>query len=195
MSAEMPNLRQVQGYCSLCIARCGSVATVKDGSFTRLDPDPSHPTGAAVRQGPRGSGTGLQQGQAEAMPLRRTRPKGDADPGWVEISWEQALDEIGGGIAPNRQGAWTGGGRLRSVRRLRHRDCGFRRLRAPADACVGHAEHGLRSRHVRLGARFRHPLRLRRTAAVRTGSAGGAMADIENAGCMILWGYNPSSTA
>ena len=28
-------------------------------------------------------------------------------------------------------------------------------------------------------------------ASVATGSAGGAMADIDNSGCLILWGYNP----
>jgi anaerobic selenocysteine-containing dehydrogenase len=27
-------------------------------------------------------------------PLRRTRPKGDTDPGWEEISWDAALDQI-----------------------------------------------------------------------------------------------------
>jgi anaerobic selenocysteine-containing dehydrogenase len=27
-------------------------------------------------------------------PLRRTRPKGEADPGWEEISWHAALDQI-----------------------------------------------------------------------------------------------------
>jgi len=47
MSAEIPSVRLVPGYCSLCIARCGTVATVTDGIFTRLDPDPTHPTGAA----------------------------------------------------------------------------------------------------------------------------------------------------
>ena len=30
--------------------------------------------------------------------------------------------------------------------------------------------------------------------SVATGSGGGAMADIENSGCLILWGYNPSYT-
>jgi len=48
MSAETPNVRRVQGYCGLCIARCGTVATLTDGRFTRLDPDPTHPTGAAI---------------------------------------------------------------------------------------------------------------------------------------------------
>ena len=48
MSADIPNVRQVHGYCSLCIARCGTVATVTYDRFTRLDPDPTHPTGAAI---------------------------------------------------------------------------------------------------------------------------------------------------
>ncbi len=41
----MPHLadsNRIPGYCGLCIARCGTVATVQDGRFTRLDPDPSH---------------------------------------------------------------------------------------------------------------------------------------------------------
>ena len=35
----------IPAFCGLCIARCGSIATVEDGRFTRLDPDPTHPTG------------------------------------------------------------------------------------------------------------------------------------------------------
>jgi anaerobic selenocysteine-containing dehydrogenase len=38
----------IPGFCGLCIARCGSIATVEDGRFTRLDPDPMHPTGQAL---------------------------------------------------------------------------------------------------------------------------------------------------
>jgi Molybdopterin oxidoreductase Fe4S4 domain len=43
--------RRINGFCGLCIARCGTVATVatvENGRFTRLDPDPTHPTGAAL---------------------------------------------------------------------------------------------------------------------------------------------------
>ena len=29
-------------------------------------------------------------------PLRRTAPRDAADPGWIEISWDEALDEIAG---------------------------------------------------------------------------------------------------
>jgi hypothetical protein len=39
---------RIPGFCGLCIARCGSIAAVEDGRFTRFDPDPTHPTGQAL---------------------------------------------------------------------------------------------------------------------------------------------------
>ena len=41
----------IHGFCGLCIARCGCIATVEDGRFTRLDPDP--PIRPARRFAPR----------------------------------------------------------------------------------------------------------------------------------------------
>jgi anaerobic selenocysteine-containing dehydrogenase len=35
-------------YCALSLARCGAVAVVENGRFTRLEPDPGHPTGQAL---------------------------------------------------------------------------------------------------------------------------------------------------
>src|SRR5713101_2433396 len=112
MSAEIPNVRQVRGYCSLCIARCGTVATVTDGRFTRLDPDPTHPTGAAICAKGRAAPELVYHKDRLKRPLRRTRPKGDVDPGWEEISWDAAPDErfrhAQPGIAPGpvRLGTW-----------------------------------------------------------------------------------------
>jgi len=40
--------QRIHSYCGLCIARCGTVATVEDDRFTRLDPNPSNPTGQAI---------------------------------------------------------------------------------------------------------------------------------------------------
>src|ERR1700745_3254003 len=94
MSADIPNVRQVQGYCSLCIARCGTVATVTDGGFTPLHPDPTHPPGAAICAKGRAAPELVYHKDRLKRPLRRTRPKGDPDPGWEEISWDAALDEI-----------------------------------------------------------------------------------------------------
>src|SRR5580765_5865406 len=90
--ADHASIQRIHGYCSLCIARCGTVATVEDGRFTRLDPDPSHPTGQAICAKGRAAPELVYHKDRLTRPLRRTRPKGDADPGWVEISWDEALD-------------------------------------------------------------------------------------------------------
>jgi len=40
--------QRVHTFCGLCIARCGAIAVVEEGRFTRLEPDPAHPTGQAL---------------------------------------------------------------------------------------------------------------------------------------------------
>ena len=87
--ADHASIQRIHGYCSLCIARCGTVATVEDGRFTRLDPDPSHPTGQAICAKGRAAPELVYHPERLTHPLRRTRPKGDADPGWERISWDK----------------------------------------------------------------------------------------------------------
>src|SRR5215470_19143514 len=96
VAVDAPTTERIRGYCGLCIARCGTVATVENGRFTRLDPDPSHPTGAALCAKGRAAPELVYSKDRLTRPLRRTRPKGDADPGWEPISWEEALDVIAG---------------------------------------------------------------------------------------------------
>jgi anaerobic selenocysteine-containing dehydrogenase len=86
--------RRVQGYCGLCIARCGTVATVESGRFTRLDPDLSHPTGQAICAKGRAAPELVYHPERLTHPLRRTRPKSDPNPGWQRIGWSEALDLI-----------------------------------------------------------------------------------------------------
>ena len=86
--------RRIHGFCGLCIARCGTVATVENGRFTRLDPDPMHPTGAALCAKGRAAPEIVYARDRLTKPLERTRPKGDPDPGWREISWDDALAGI-----------------------------------------------------------------------------------------------------
>jgi anaerobic selenocysteine-containing dehydrogenase len=45
---EDTDSRRTRTYCALCISRGGAIATVEDGRFTRLEPDPAHPTGQAL---------------------------------------------------------------------------------------------------------------------------------------------------
>ena len=90
--ASRAGTQRIHGYCGLCIARCGTVATVEDGRFNRLDPDPSHPTGQAICAKGRAGPELVYHPERLTHPLRRTRPKGDPDPGWQRISWNEALD-------------------------------------------------------------------------------------------------------
>src|SRR3954469_8092196 len=85
-------VQRVHGYCGLCIARCGSVAVVQDGRFIRLEPDPAHPTGQALCAKGRAAPELVYHPERLTHPLRRTRPKGDPDPGWERIGWDEALD-------------------------------------------------------------------------------------------------------
>ena len=85
---------RVRTYCALCIARCGAVAVVQDGRLAALEPDPSHPTGQALCAKGRAAPELVHHRDRLTHPLRRTRPKGDPDPGWQRISWNEALDLI-----------------------------------------------------------------------------------------------------
>ena len=184
---------KVPGFCGLCIARCGSIASVEDGRFTRLDPDPTHPTGQALCAKGRAAPELVYSKERLTRPLRRTRPKGDADPGWVEISWDEALDTTA--AAMRRLAAAHGpnsvafsqsspsttaiGDSAPFIRRLMNA-FGTPNLVWALDLCGW--GRGFATRYA-WGV-----------ASVATGSGGGAMADIANSGCLILWGYNPSYT-
>ena len=52
MSAEKQMTERIQGYCALCVSRCGATGMVEGGRLVSLEPDPSHPTGK--RSAPRG---------------------------------------------------------------------------------------------------------------------------------------------
>src|SRR4029453_771163 len=90
--ADHTGTQRIHGYCALCIARCGTVATVEGGRFPRLDPDPSHPTGQAICAKGRAAPELVYHPERLTYPLRRTRPKGDPDPGWERIGWDEALN-------------------------------------------------------------------------------------------------------
>ena len=184
---------KVHGFCGLCIARCGSIATVEDARFTRLDPDPTHPTGQALCAKGRAAPELVYSKARLTTPLRRTRPKGDSDPGWVEISWDEALEAIA--AAMRRLAATHGpesvafsqsspsttaiGDSAPFMRRLMNA-FGTPNLVWALDLCGW--GRGFATRYA-FGV-----------GSVATGGGGGAMADIENSGCLILWGYNPSYT-
>src|ERR1043165_9023505 len=85
---------RVATFCPLCVSRCGATAVVSDGAFVALEPDPSHPTGAALCVKGRAAPEIARHPERLLYPLKRTNPKGATDPGWQPISWDEALDTI-----------------------------------------------------------------------------------------------------
>ncbi len=83
-----------RGYCTLCRSRCGAIYTVQNGRMLRVDPDRDHPTGGALCAKGRAAPELVHHPDRLTVPLRRRNPKGSADPGWEEIDYEEALDEI-----------------------------------------------------------------------------------------------------
>ena len=86
--------RRVKGYCGLCIARCGSIATVEGGRFTRLDPDPSHPTGAALCAKGRAAPELVYSKDRLTSSAAADSPEGRCRSGVGTDPWQEALDAI-----------------------------------------------------------------------------------------------------
>ncbi|HWP60435.1 MAG TPA: molybdopterin-dependent oxidoreductase [Candidatus Acidoferrales bacterium] len=84
----------VRGYCALCTAHCATIATVENGRVVRLDPDPDHPNGGVMCLKGKAAPELVYSPERLNYPLSRTRPKGDPDPGWKRVGWEEALDDI-----------------------------------------------------------------------------------------------------
>jgi anaerobic selenocysteine-containing dehydrogenase/ferredoxin-NADP reductase len=82
------------GFCSLCRSRCGTINLVENGRMIAVKPNPDHPTGKAICPKGRAAPEIAHSARRLTRPLRRTMPKGAANPGWREISWEEALAEI-----------------------------------------------------------------------------------------------------
>jgi anaerobic selenocysteine-containing dehydrogenase len=190
--ADPTQPQRVHGYCGLCIARCGSIAVVENGRFTRLEPDPGHPTGQALCAKGRAAAELVYHAERLKHPLRRTRPKGDPDPGWERIGWNEALNLT---AAAMRRAAEHG-----------PHSVGFT-VSSPSTTAIADSSGFIQ----RLANAFGTPnaaitldvcgwgraFATRYTygvGSVGTGGGGGAMPHIANSGCLILWGYNPSFT-
>ena len=92
MVASIPSTEKIPVYCALCVSRCGSIAVIENGRFVALEPDPSHPTGNALCAKGRAAPELVYHPDRLLYPLRRTQPKGAPDPGWERITWDEALE-------------------------------------------------------------------------------------------------------
>jgi anaerobic selenocysteine-containing dehydrogenase len=177
--------RRVAAFCPLCVSRCGCEAVVEDGRLVAIEPDPSHPTGKALCAKGRASPELVEAIDRLLYPMRRTRPKGDRDPGWQRITWDEALDETA--TAMRRIAAESGPEAVAFA------------VTTPSGTAISDAGPWI----DRLINAFGSPNNCNATElcawhrnyarAFTTGTATGTP-DYERAGCILLWGHNPSTS-
>jgi anaerobic selenocysteine-containing dehydrogenase len=172
-------------FCPLCVSRCGCEAVTENGRLVAIEPDRSHPTGEAICAKGRASPQLVEASDRLLFPLRRTRPKGDPDPGWRRIGWDEALDET---AAAMRRIAAESGAEAMAFS-----------LTTPSGTALSDAAPWI----YRLIHAFGSPNNCNSfeicswhrdfATAFTTGTAMG-MPDYERAGCILLWGHNPSTS-
>ena len=177
---------RVPSFCALCISRCGATATVENGRFLSLKADPSHPTGQALCIKGKVSPELVYHPDRLLYPMKRTRPKGDADPGWQRISWDEALDTVANKLSElsGRYGPETVAFNNASPSTSALSDAvdWIRRLRY----AFGSPNHSISMELCGWG-RY-----LANLYSYGAGLPADCMPDLENAGCILFWGYNPT---
>jgi anaerobic selenocysteine-containing dehydrogenase len=177
--------RRVAAFCPLCVSRCGCEAVVENGRFVAIEPDPSHPTGKALCAKGRASPELVEATDRLLYPMRRTRPKGDPDPGWRRVTWDEALNET-----------------ATAMRRIAA-ESGPEAVAFAVTTTAGTAISDAGPWVDRLINAFGSPNNCNATEicawhrnyarVLTTGTAIGAP-DYDRAGCILLWGHNPSTS-
>jgi anaerobic selenocysteine-containing dehydrogenase len=169
----------------MCTSRCGVLATVKDGVLTQVNADPDHPNGCICVKGTAAPEI-VYSPDRLLYPMVRTRQKGDANPGWVRITWEQALN-------------------LAALRLNDIKDnYGSEAVVFSRATTAGSAAIDYDGWLQRLANAFGSPNFLtsnhictwnRRVGSKYTYGVGMPMPDFDNTQCMLLWGINPTATS
>ena len=182
---EGGSIRRVPGYCALCRSRCGCISVVEDGRLVAVESDPSHPTGGALCAKGRAAPDLVYSPERLLYPLKRTRPKGDADPGWQRIGWEEALvvtarelrrlsqesgaESVAFGVSTPSATALSDS--ILWIERLINA-FGSPNWVYATELCNWHKDH----------------------ARAFTFGVGVTAPDFERTGCVLLWGHNPSTS-
>jgi anaerobic selenocysteine-containing dehydrogenase len=181
---DRPVVTEVATYCPLCVSRCGARATVANGTFT-LGRDPSHPTGKALCAKGKAAPEITAHPDRLRYPMKRTAAKVAPDPRWQRISWEEALETVAG--------------RLRALARDHGPESVVFSSVSPSTSSIVDCIDWLQ----RLQRAFGSPNLVasmelcgwgRYLASLYTYGAsvpGEYMPDLEGAGCILFWGYNP----
>lgn len=158
---------------------------MRDGRLVAVEPDPHHPTGEHLCVKGRAAPEWVNSSERLLTPLRRTRAKGAADPGWQPISWDEALDTIAT--------------RLQQIRADTGSESVAFSVTTPSGTGISDSFNWIN----RLAHAFGSPNTVFATencnwhkdfTPQHTWGAGIGMPDYERTGCILLWGFNPTAS-
>jgi anaerobic selenocysteine-containing dehydrogenase len=183
--AEASTSTELATYCPLCVSRCGARATVSNGTFT-LNRDPSHPTGKVLCIKGKEAPAITAHPDRLRHPVKRTKPKDSADPGWRRIGWDEALDTVAD--------------RLRALARDHGPESVVFSAVSPSTSAIVDCVDWIQRLQRAFGSpNFVASMELcgwgRYLASLYTYGAsvpGVYMPDLDRAECILFWGYNPS---
>jgi anaerobic selenocysteine-containing dehydrogenase len=177
-----PQEQRIPGWCPLCRSRCGCISVVRDGRLVGVERYPEHPTGQALCAKGQAAPEIVYSPDRLLYPMKRTRPKGDADPGWVRIGWDEALE-------------LTATAMQRIAKAHGPESVAFG-VTTPSGTGISDSIHWIE----RLMRVFGSPNDCYATevcnwhkdiATAYTFGVGIGTPDLVNTGCVILWGHNP----
>jgi anaerobic selenocysteine-containing dehydrogenase len=176
---------RIQTFCAMCTSRCGVIATVEDGRLAKVERDPDHPNGCICIKGTAAPEM-VYSPYRITQPMMRTRPKGDADPGWKAISWDEAMAMMAK--------------RLNEIKQTHGPEAVVFGRATPAGAGTAEFDGWLQ----RMGNAFGTPNLLATTHICNWHRVYGSKytfgtptppADYDNTNCILLWGNNPQASA
>ena len=183
MSADA--MRKVTGYCGFCAVHCPVVTTVDGTRPVSVEPDRAAPFGDAICAKGRAAPEFHDHRERVNVPLRRTRPKTDPDPGWERCRWDEALDLIARKLLDVRASSGaqavafnkgtTGGTALTDTERWLQRLINY--FGTPN---IGGTTHLCQWPRDTAGAHYTF------------GTPALAMPDVVRSGCIVVWGSNPN---
>ena len=186
MPDDKPLREHVPSFCALCTSRCGATATIEDGRFVALRADPKHPTGQALCIKGKVAPELVYHPDRLLFPMKRTRPKGDRDPGWRRISWDEALE--------------TAAKKLNDLAARHGPECVAFNNASPSTSALCDSVDWIRRLRHAFGSP-NHSISMELCGWGRylanlysfgVGLPADCMPDLENAGCILFWGYNPT---
>ena len=182
----MPDgVQRIPGYCALCTSSCGCISVVEDGRLVAVEPDPSHPTGKALCGKGRAAPELVHHEERLLYPRRRVNPKGDSEPEWERISWDEALECTADAL---KRLAATGGPESVAFGITTPSGTGLQ----DAYPWIERLRHAFGSPNAPYGTEICNFHRDEIHAL--TFGVGTPMPDFAQTDCIILWGCNPSTT-